>query len=32
MAAFDFIVASDFRASLEKDAEELVRCMKAGAW
>lgn len=32
MAAFDFIVASDFRASLEKDAEELVRCMKVGAW
>jgi hypothetical protein len=32
MAAFDFIVASDFRASLERDAEELVRCMKAGAW
>jgi hypothetical protein len=32
MAAFDFIVSSDFRASLEKDSEELVRCMKVGAW
>jgi len=32
MAAFDFIISTDFRASLEKDAEELVRCMKAGAW
>jgi len=32
MATFDFIVSSDFRALLEKDAEELVRCMKAGAW
>ena len=32
MAAFDFIVSPEFRASLEKDGEELVRCMKAGAW
>jgi hypothetical protein len=32
MAAFDFIVASDLRASLETDAEELVRCMRVGAW
>ncbi len=32
MAAFDFVVSSDFRASLEKDSEELVRCMKVGAW
>jgi hypothetical protein len=32
MAAFDFIVSNDFRASLEKDAEELIRCMKVGAW
>jgi hypothetical protein len=32
MAAFDFIVSGDFRALLEKDAEELIRCMKAGAW
>ena len=32
MAAFDFIVPGDFRASLERDAEELIQCMKAGAW
>jgi hypothetical protein len=32
MAAFDFIVSGDFRASLERDAEELVRCMRAGTW
>jgi hypothetical protein len=32
MAAFEFIVPGDFRALLERDAEELVRCMKAGAW
>jgi len=32
MATFDFISSDEFRASLERDADELVRCMKAGAW
>ena len=32
MATFDFIESDEFRACLEKDAEELVTCMKAGAW
>lgn len=32
MAAFEFIVPVDFRTLLERDAEELIRCMKAGAW
>jgi len=32
MATFDFIESDGFRACLEKDAEELVACMKAGAW
>lgn len=32
MATFDFIESDGLRACLEKDAEELVLCMKAGAW
>jgi hypothetical protein len=32
VATFDFIESDEFRACLEKDAEELVACMKAGAW
>jgi hypothetical protein len=32
MATFDFVASDDLRTCLEKDAEELVRCMKAGAW
>lgn len=32
MATFDFIASEDFRASLDKDANELIACMKAGAW
>lgn len=32
MATFDFVVSDEFRACLEKDAEELVLCMKGGAW
>jgi hypothetical protein len=32
MATFDFIASEEERRSLERDAEELVACMKAGAW
>jgi hypothetical protein len=32
MATFDFIESFDLRRSLERDSEELVECMKAGAW
>ena len=32
MAAFDFIASDELRASLERDFEELITCMKAGAW
>jgi hypothetical protein len=32
MATFDFIESDELRQSLEKDAEEVVACMKAGAW
>jgi len=32
MATFDFVASGEFRASLERDAEELLACMKAGAW
>jgi hypothetical protein len=32
MASFDFIFIDDLRSSLEKDANELLLCMKAGAW
>ncbi|HSB14570.1 MAG TPA: hypothetical protein VLE22_08925 [Bryobacteraceae bacterium] len=32
MATFDFVTSGEFRASLERDAEELLACMKAGAW
>ena len=32
MAAFDFIDSDQLRACLERDAEELLACMRAGAW
>jgi hypothetical protein len=32
VATFDFIASDEFRACLERDAEELPACMKAGAW
>lgn len=32
MATFEFIASDDYRACLGRDAEELVLCMKAGAW
>ncbi|MGQ9634935.1 MAG: hypothetical protein ACUVXB_11905 [Bryobacteraceae bacterium] len=32
MATFEFVASDDYRACLERDAEELVQCMKAGAW
>jgi hypothetical protein len=32
MATFDFIKGDDFRASLQKDYNELDKCMEAGAW
>jgi hypothetical protein len=32
VAAFDIITSDELRASLDKDAEELIACMKAGAW
>ncbi|MFB3776242.1 MAG: hypothetical protein ACE141_01490 [Bryobacteraceae bacterium] len=32
MAAFDFVASDELRLCLERDAEELVTCMKAGAW
>jgi hypothetical protein len=32
MASFDFVASDEYRACLERDAEELVRCLQAGAW
>ncbi len=32
MAFFDFITSDPLRNSLERDFEELIACMKAGAW
>jgi len=32
MATFEFVASDEYRACLERDAEELVQCMKAGAW
>ena len=32
MATFDFIESDELRVSLERDFEELITCMKAGAW
>lgn len=32
MATFDFVASGEFRSALEHDAEELLACMKAGAW
>jgi hypothetical protein len=32
VGTFDFVASDEFRACLEKDAEELVACMRAGAW
>lgn len=32
MATFDFIASDQLRVSLERDFEELIACMKAGAW
>jgi hypothetical protein len=32
VGTFDFVASDEFRRCLEKDAEELVACMKAGAW
>jgi hypothetical protein len=32
VGTFDFVASDEFRACLEKDAGELVACMKAGAW
>jgi hypothetical protein len=32
VATFDCVGPDEFRGCLEKDAEELIACMKAGAW
>jgi hypothetical protein len=32
VATFDFVESDEFRGCLERDAEELIACMKAGAW
>jgi hypothetical protein len=32
VATFDFVASDEFRGCLEKDAEELIACMRAGAW
>ena len=32
MATFDFITSDELRVSLERDFEELLACMQAGAW
>jgi len=32
LPTFDFISTDEFRASLEKDGEELIACLRAGAW
>ncbi|MCL6544356.1 MAG: hypothetical protein K6T61_03945 [Bryobacteraceae bacterium] len=32
MATFEFVASDEYRACLERDAEELVQCMKGGAW
>ncbi len=32
MAAFDFIDSGEMRACLERDSQELLACMQAGAW
>ncbi len=32
MAAFDFIASDQMRACLQRDAEELIACLRAGAW
>ncbi len=32
MATFEFIASDEMRACLQRDAEELIACMRAGAW
>lgn len=32
MATFDFIASDQMRACLQRDAEELIACLRAGAW